>query len=132
MANFIFVFNTSLNLDPGKLVTFEQAMAGPNANWWTASVISEVNNFLGRKTWTFVPKSDAKCRKLVGTKLVFKIKDAVNGTLRYKTRIVTLGYMQIPGVDFTEKFSPVATDSSIRIVFGLTFSGTAKTGGIWG
>ena len=119
-ANSIFVFNTSLNSDPGEPVTFEQAMAGPKAKWWTASAISEVNNFLGRKTWTFAPKSDAKGRKLVGTKLVFKIKDEADGTLRYKTRIVTLGYMQIPGVDFTEKFSPVATDSSIRIVFALT------------
>ena len=27
--------------------------------------------------------------------------------------------MQIPGVDFTEKFSPVATDTSIRIVIAL-------------
>ena len=95
-------------------------MAGPKAKWWTASAISEVNNFLGRKTWTFVPKSHAKGRKLVGTKLVFKIKDEADGTLRYKTRIVTLGCMQIPGVDFTEKFSPVATDSSIRIVIALT------------
>ncbi len=29
---------------------------------------------------------------------------------------MTLGYMQIPGVDNTEKFSPVACDTSIRIV----------------
>ena len=28
--------------------------------------------------------------------------------------------MQIPGVDYTEKFNPVATYSSIRIVFELT------------
>ena len=27
--------------------------------------------------------------------------------------------MQIPGVDYKEKFSPVAKDSSIRIVFAL-------------
>ena len=109
-----------MNSDPGEPVTIEQAMAGPITKWWTASAISKVNNFLGRKTWTFVPKADAKDQKLVGTKVVFKIKDEADRTLRYKTRIVTLGYMQIPGVDYTEKFSPVATDSSIRIVFGLT------------
>ena len=48
------------------------------------------------------------------------IKEEADWTLRYKTQIVTWGYMQIPGVDYTEKFSPVATDSSIRIVFALT------------
>ena len=33
--------------------------------------------------------------------------------------IVSNGYIQIPGVDFTEKFSSVATDTSIRIVITL-------------
>ena len=33
--------------------------------------------------------------------------------------IVTLGFMQIPGVDYTESFSPVATDTAIRIAFAL-------------
>ena len=28
--------------------------------------------------------------------------------------------MQVPGVDFTEKFSPVATDTSTRIIIGIT------------
>ena len=32
---------------------------------------------------------------------------------------MTLGYMQIPGVDYTEKFSPVACDTTIRIVLAL-------------
>jgi hypothetical protein len=29
------------------------------------------------------------------------------------------GYMQIPGVDFTESFSPVATDATIRMIIGI-------------
>jgi hypothetical protein len=32
---------------------------------------------------------------------------------------VTKGFLQIPGVDFTESYSPVANDSSIRIGIGL-------------
>ena len=28
--------------------------------------------------------------------------------------------MQVPGIDFTEKFSPVATDTSTRIIIGIT------------
>ena len=48
------------------------------------------------------------------TKLVFKKKDDIDGSIRYKTRNVTLGFMMVPGVDFTERFSPVATDESLR------------------
>jgi hypothetical protein len=40
--------------------------------------------------------------------------------MRRKTRIVTKGFMQIPGVDYTESFSPVATDASARTVIGIS------------
>ena len=54
-------------------------------------------------------------RKPVGTKTVFKIKDEQDGTQRFKTRIVTQGFSMIPGKDYTESFSPVATDVSVRL-----------------
>ena len=58
-------------------------------------------------------------RKLIGTKWVFKIKNEPDGSLRYKSRIVTKGYMQIPGVDYTERFSPVAQATSLRVGLSL-------------
>ena len=53
-------------------------------------------------------------------KWVFKTKSEWTGDFRLKSRIVTLGYMQVLGVDFTEKFSPVANDTSTRIIILLT------------
>ena len=50
-------------------------------------------------------------RRLIGNKWVFKIKR--DGT--YRARLVALGYSQIPGVDFTDNFAPVAHDVSFRI-----------------
>jgi hypothetical protein len=40
--------------------------------------------------------------------------------IRYKSRVVLLGYMQVPGVDYTESFSPVATDTTVRSTISLT------------
>ena len=49
-------------------------------------------------------------RRLIGNKWVFKIKR--DGT--YGARQVALGYSQIPGVDYTDNFAPVAHDVSFR------------------
>ena len=60
-------------------------------------------------------------RRCVKHKWVFKIKR--DG--RYRARLVACGYSQIPGVDFTENYSPVIHDATYRIllvvqiIFGL-------------
>ena len=60
---------------------------------------------------------------MIPTKLVLKKKDEIDESIRFKTRDVTLGYMMIPGVDYTERFSPVASDASLRtqIAINLAF-----------
>jgi len=54
-------------------------------------------------------------RKLVGCKWVYKIKR--NGT--YRSRLVALGYTQVPGVDYTDIFAGVVNDITLRIVLTL-------------
>ena len=51
-------------------------------------------------------------------KHVFKIKDEPTGE-RFKDRVVVKGYMSIPGIDYTEKFSPVMTDATTRIIITI-------------
>ena len=48
------------------------------------------------------------------------MKKEHNNSIRYKARVVVKGYVQIPGVDFTDSFSPVATDSAMWTIFALT------------
>ena len=55
-------------------------------------------------------------RTLVGNKWVFTIKR--DG--RYRARIVSLGYTQIPGVDFTENFLSVVHDITFRLILVIS------------
>ena len=50
--------------------------------------------------------------RLVGCRLVFNVKR--NGV--YHARLVAKGFSQIPGVDFTDNYSPVVNDVTVRVV----------------
>ena len=77
-----------------------------------AAIRKEIRSTIESGVWR---KTDRKRipnnRRLIGNKWVFKIKR--DGTCR--ARLVALGYSQIPGVDCTDNFAPVAHDVSFRI-----------------
>ena len=54
------------------------------------------------------------------------IMDEIDGCIRFKSRCVTLGYMMVPGVDFTERFSPVATDGALKLQIAITLYNKKK------
>ena len=95
--------------------TFQEAwhyQVESERNNWRAAIRKEIRSMIERGVWR---KTDRKRipnnRRLIGNKWVFKIKR--DGT--YRARLVVLGYSQIPGVDYTDNFAPVAHDASFRI-----------------
>jgi len=115
-------FTTELSSDPGAPKTLREALSGRDAERWRASIAQEIMNFLRRKAWRKVPMSQVRNegRIPISSKPVFKIKDEQDGSKRYKTRIVTRGFLMIPGVDYTESFSPVTTETGVRTVIGVS------------
>ncbi|KAI2509134.1 GAG-pre-integrase domain [Fragilaria crotonensis] len=113
------VFNTMLTSDPGEPKTFRAAVTGPKKQEWIPSAKSEINNFISRDAWKKFPRDKLNGRKPIPVKWIFKIKEEQDGTLRYKSRIVLKGYVMVPGVDYTESFSPVATDTTVRLAITI-------------
>ena len=58
--------------------------------------------------------------KPIGLKWVFKVKrDEHGAVVKHKTRLVAKGYVQRPGIDFTEVFAPVARLESVRVLLAV-------------
>ena len=75
-------------------------------------------SFLSRKAW--IPKKisviKAKGRNPVPVKWIFKSKEEADGLICINPRNLVKGYMQVPVVEFTESFFPVALDTSTMIL----------------
>ena len=115
-----YAYSTTLASDPGEPKHYKEAMKGDENKQWTIAIKIEINNFYKRNVWKMVPRDNLKGRKPLGTRWVFKKKSEQDKSIRYKGRIVVKGYVQIPGLDFTDSFAPVATDASMRMIFALS------------
>ena len=100
---------------PTEPKTFQEAWHCQNEkerNNWRTAIRKEMRSMM---TERFGEKTERKKipndRRLIGNKWVFKIKR--DGT--YRARLAALGYSQIPGVDYTDNFAPVAHDVTFRI-----------------
>jgi hypothetical protein len=113
--HFVYAAAEILGIDP---LTVKEAFNGPEADQWKESYKAEIQNFTQRKVWKKVKKEVAKKlrRKIMKSKVVFKRKNEPDGTIRYKTRVVSKGFLMETGVDYQESFSPVGNESSTRVV----------------
>ncbi|KAG8486777.1 hypothetical protein CXB51_020123 [Gossypium anomalum] len=86
---------------------------------WMFAMQEEMESLHKNKTWDLVKLPKGK--KTVRCKWVFKKKEGTPGVEepKYKARLVAKGYGQVPGVDFTDVFSPVVKHSSIRALLGI-------------
>ena len=100
---------------PTEPKTFQEAWHSPveeERHNWQIAIRKEIKSMINRGVWSQIDKVKIpENRRLIWNKWVFKIKR--DGT--YRARLVALGYSQIPGVDYTDNFAPVAHDVSFRI-----------------
>ncbi|KAG8499473.1 hypothetical protein CXB51_005963 [Gossypium anomalum] len=97
---------------------YSEAVSCEDSEKWMFAMQKEMESLHKNRTWDLVKLPKGK--KVVRCKWVFKKKKRTPGVEepRYKARLVAKGYSQIPGVDFTDVFSPVVKHSSIRALLG--------------
>jgi hypothetical protein len=98
--------------------TFRQAMASLDSDKWCEAAALEYNTLVENGTWEIVELPPGK--KAIGSRWVWKIKYHSDGTIeRYKARVVAKGYLQHPGFDYTDVFSPTYRPAALRLVLAL-------------
>lgn len=85
----------------------------------------EFNSLQTQGTWHLVPPPSH--RQIIGCKWVFRNKRHLDGSIaRYKARFVAKGYHQKQGIDYTETFSPMVKQQTIRLVLSLAITNQWK------
>ncbi|XP_071718917.1 uncharacterized protein [Rutidosis leptorrhynchoides] len=95
--------------------TVDQSM---KSDKWRKAMEEEIEALKKSDTWEKCTIPQGK--KPVGCRWVFTIKRKPDGTIeRYKARLVSKGYTQTYGIDYSETFSPVAKIDTIRVLFSI-------------
>lgn len=99
--------------------SYQEAISCPNKQEWKAAIQEELQALEVNKTWELVDLPPN--RSTIGTKWVFRVKEAENGHKpRFKARLCAKGFSQVKGVDFQETFSPTTRYDTLRVLLALS------------
>ena len=122
-------FNAEYEEDPESLIhhytdanipkDLREALEGPDGVHWLKAWQTEMYRLQVRKTWVDIQDAEemGKCFstsisplsiKPMKSKYAFRVTVNVDGTLKYRCRLVGCGYSQILGQDYKNTFAPTA------------------------
>ncbi|GBM65506.1 Retrovirus-related Pol polyprotein from transposon TNT 1-94 [Araneus ventricosus] len=111
-------FNIDNDNEDNAILPNSEALASAESKIWQRAVEEGIENLQIIQTWELVTKPAGV--KLIASRWLFrKKKDEARNGVKFKARLVSRNYLQVPGVDFQETFSPVIKLKSTRILLAI-------------
>ena len=96
----------------------KEAMARPDWPRWKEAMDREYKSLKLARTWRTIDRPPS--RNVVSCRWVFRLKRKADGSVdKYKARLVARGFTQVPGLDYTDTYAPVARLASFRTILTL-------------
>jgi len=101
---------------------YQEAMTCPYAYHWKKAIESEINSLKENQVYT-VEQPSITHNHLITTKWVFVWKlNNENCVVKAKARLVAKGFMQRPGEEYQDIFSPTVSHTTVRALLSLVAS----------
>ncbi|KAL0379259.1 UNVERIFIED_CONTAM: Retrovirus-related Pol polyprotein from transposon RE1 [Sesamum radiatum] len=100
------------------MMELENFEAAAKHEEWVQAMEEEIKMIAKNDTWELADRP--KDKEVIGVKWIYKTKLNANGSIqKHKDRMVAKGYSQLPGIDYTETFAPVARLDTIRALVAI-------------
>jgi len=102
-------------LEPKSLA---EALKQPDVSEWVKAALAEIEAHLRNGTWELAQLPPGK--HAIRSRWVFKVKWTLGGAVdKYKGRLVTQGFSQLPGVHYGEIFASTACFAAVQAIIAI-------------
>ena len=99
----------------------DEAMRSPYAKYWRKAMRKEITDIYFRRTWLNVNDLPPG-RKAMTSKFAYRVTKELDGTYKFKARLVGRGFSQIAGHDYDTTYSPTLMHKTFTTLLSIAAS----------